>query len=134
MKPNGKGNLNTIVLSSMRVRPEGKGDVIRLFDEPHAFTRMGQFVCKGVLGMETRIALIGIIVEDTDASAQINPILHEYGDCIVGRMGIPYRDKGVSIISVVVDATNDVISSLSGKLGMIDGVSTKTVYSKCANE
>lgn len=84
--------------------------------------------------METRIALIGIIVEDTDASAQINPILHEYGEYIVGRMGIPYRDKGVSIISVVVDASNDVISSLSGKLGMIDGVSTKTVYSKCANE
>ena len=84
--------------------------------------------------METRIALIGIIVEDMRAADRLNAILHEFAGCIVGRMGIPYRDKGVSIISVVVDASNDVISSLSGKLGMIDGVSTKTVYSKCANE
>jgi len=80
--------------------------------------------------METRIALIGIIVDNMDAVEELNQILHEYGRYIVGRMGIPYREKKVSIISVVIDAENDVISSLSGKLGMIKGISVKTVYSK----
>jgi len=80
--------------------------------------------------MDTRIALIGIIVEDTSVIEKLNTILHEYGQYIIGRMGIPYREKNVSIISVVMDATNDVISSLSGKLGMIEGISVKTVYSK----
>lgn len=80
--------------------------------------------------MDTRIALIGIIVEDINVTEKLNTILHEYGQYIIGRMGIPYRQKNVSIISVVVDATNDVISSLSGKLGMIEGISVKTVYSK----
>ena len=61
---------------------------------------------------------------------QLNAYLHEYGSCIIGRMGIPYRKQGVCIISVVIDAPQDVISSLSGKLGMIDKVSVKTVYSK----
>lgn len=80
--------------------------------------------------METRIALIGIIVEDTGATGALNNLLHEYGEWVVGRMGIPYRSKGVCIISVVVDAPMQVISSLSGKLGMLRGVSVKTVYSK----
>lgn len=80
--------------------------------------------------MEKRIALIGIIVESTSASERINSVLHEFGEYIVGRMGIPYRDRGISIISIVVDAGNDVISSLSGKLGMIDGVNVKTMYAK----
>lgn len=80
--------------------------------------------------MESRIALVAIIVEDLSSAEQINTILHEYGKYIVGRMGIPYRDRGISIISVVVDAPNDVISSLSGKLGMLRGVNIKTVYSK----
>ena len=80
--------------------------------------------------MDTRIALIGIIVEDTGVIEKLNTILHEYGQYIIGRMGIPYREKNISIISVVIDATNDVISSLSGRLGMIEGISVKTVYSK----
>ena len=80
--------------------------------------------------MDTRIALIGIIVDNIDSTEKLNTILHEYGQYIIGRMGIPYREKNVSIISVVIDATNDVISSLSGKLGMIEGISVKTVYSK----
>ena len=80
--------------------------------------------------METRIALIGIIVEDTNAVENVNEILHNYGSYIIGRMGIPYREKQVNIISIVIDAPNDVISSLSGKLGMIKGLSVKTVYSK----
>ena len=80
--------------------------------------------------METRIALIGIIVEDINATEKLNSILHEYGEYIIGRMGIPYREKKISVISIVVDATNDVISSLSGKLGMIKGIDVKTMYSK----
>ena len=80
--------------------------------------------------MDTRIALIGIIVDNIDSTEKLNTILHEYGQYIIGRMGIPYREKKVSIISVVIDATNDVISSLSGKLGMLQGISVKTVYSK----
>lgn len=80
--------------------------------------------------MNTRIALIGIIVEDMEASKKLNDILHEYAKYIVGRMGIPYKEKGLCVISVFIDATNDIISSLSGKLGMIKGISVKTMYSK----
>ena len=79
---------------------------------------------------ETRIAIIGIIVSDTEASERINELLHQYSQYVVGRMGIPYREKGVSVISVVVDASEDVIGALSGKLGMVKGISTKTIYSK----
>lgn len=84
--------------------------------------------------VETRIALIGIIVEDQSSSDRLNAILHEYAPHIIGRMGIPYRQRNIGIISVVVDATNDVISSLSGKLGMLRGVSAKTVYSKTGGD
>lgn len=80
--------------------------------------------------MDTRIALIGIIVENSGATSALNGLLHEYGRYIVGRMGIPYPAKNVNIISVVIDAPNDAISTLSGKLGMIKGVAVKTVYSK----
>ena len=80
--------------------------------------------------MDNRIAVIGIIVENMNSAEKINSILHEFGIYIVGRMGVPYHKRGISIISVVVDAPQDVISSLSGKLGMIPNVSTKTVYSK----
>ncbi|WP_294374682.1 TM1266 family iron-only hydrogenase system putative regulator [uncultured Clostridium sp.] len=80
--------------------------------------------------METRIALIGIIVEDLNKTEKLNSILHEYSQYIIGRMGIPYKEKDVCVISIVIDAGNDVISSLSGKLGMIKGISVKTMYSK----
>lgn len=83
--------------------------------------------------METRIALIGIIVENKDSAKRINDILHEYGDFIVGRMGIPYSKRSVSVISIVMDAPNDIISALAGKLGMIPQVSIKTVYSKVSS-
>ena len=84
--------------------------------------------------MESRIALIGIIVESPDSVQQVNAILHEFSDYIVGRMGLPYRQKSVNIISVVVDAETNVISSLSGKLGMLPGISVKTVYSKAGSQ
>lgn len=80
--------------------------------------------------MEKRVAIIGIIVENVDMVSEVNNLLHEYRGYIIGRMGMPYRERNISIISIVMDAENDVISSLSGKLGMLDGVSAKTVYSK----
>lgn len=80
--------------------------------------------------MEKRIAQIGIIVEDMDSVQKLNEILHEYGNHIIGRMGIPFREKNISIISIVLHAEQDIISSLAGKLGMLKGVSVKTIYSK----
>lgn len=80
--------------------------------------------------MEKRIAIIGIIVEEHRSVEQINTLLYDYSDYIIGRMGLPYRSCDVSIISVVLDAPVDVISSLSGKLGMLPGVSAKSVCSK----
>ncbi|MFR8228658.1 MAG: TM1266 family iron-only hydrogenase system putative regulator [Anaeromassilibacillus sp.] len=80
--------------------------------------------------MEKRVALIGIVVEDMNNVESLNHILHEYGDYIIGRMGIPYRSRGISIISVAVDAPMNIISTISGKLGMLKGLSVKTIYSK----
>ena len=79
---------------------------------------------------ETRIALLCIIVEDLTAPEKLNQLLHEYGEYIVGRMGIPYHDRGVAIISVVMDAPQAAVSALSGKLGMLRGVNVKTVTQK----
>lgn len=79
--------------------------------------------------METRIALIGIIVENTDSVEKLNLLLHDYRAYIIGRMGIPYKDKGISIVSIAIDAPQDVISTLSGKIGNLDGISAKTAYS-----
>ena len=80
--------------------------------------------------METRIAIIGVIVEDRSHAGEVNALLSEYGEYIKGRLGIPCDEKQVSVISVVMDAPMDIISALSGKLGALQGVSTKTVYSK----
>lgn len=84
--------------------------------------------------MDTRVALIGIIVEDQEVAGRLNEILHQYKQYIIGRMGIPYQKRDVSIISIVIDAPGDVISALSGKLGMLKGVSSKAVYSKVPSE
>ena len=80
--------------------------------------------------MDRRIAILGIIVEDMDRVERVNELLHEYREYIVGRMGMPYRERGVSVISVVMDADTNTVSALSGKLGMTTGVSAKAVYSK----
>ena len=79
--------------------------------------------------METRVAIIGIIVEDYDSVDTLNSVLHDYGTYIIGRMGIPYREKNINIISIAIDAPQDIISALSGKIGKIKGVSTKTAFS-----
>ena len=78
--------------------------------------------------VETRVAVIAIIVREGTQVAALNDLLHQYGPYIVGRMGVPYREKGVNIISVAMDAPGDVISALSGKLGRLEGVTAKTVY------
>ena len=79
--------------------------------------------------METRVAVMSIIVSDGEMAERINAILHEYGEYIIGRMGIPYRKRGVNIISVALDAPQDTIAALSGKIGFLHGVSVKTAYS-----
>ena len=79
--------------------------------------------------METRIAVMGIIVEELDSVEALNALLHDYGKYIIGRMGIPYRERGVSIVSIAIDAPSDVISALAGKVGGLRGISVKTAYS-----
>ena len=79
--------------------------------------------------METRVAVMGIIVENKESTEELNSVLHAYGDYIIGRMGIPYPKKSINIISVAIDAPQDIISALSGKIGKIDGISVKTAYS-----
>lgn len=113
--------------------PAEKGDAIRY---NYAYYARWSVCPTGFLyfgkenSMETRVALIGIVVENLDSVDKLNSLLHDYGKYIIGRMGVPYEKKGVSIISVALDATQDVISALSGKLGAIDGVTAKTIYSK----
>ena len=80
--------------------------------------------------METRVAVISIIIENPESVQTLNELLHQYSPYIIGRMGIPYREKNLSILSVAMDAPQPVISALAGKLGMLPGVSTKTLYSK----
>ena len=84
--------------------------------------------------MQTRVAVMAIIVEDGDAAEKLNAILHNYGEYIIGRMGIPYRARGINIISIAIDAPQDEISSLAGKLGNIRGISVKTAYSTVKDE
>ena len=79
--------------------------------------------------MESRVALLAIIVEAPQKALEVNEILHEYGDYIIGRMGIPYRQKGVNIISIAIDAPQEVINALSGKIGKIENVNVKTAFS-----
>lgn len=80
--------------------------------------------------METRIAVMSIIVEKDGEVEQLNAILHEYREYIIGRMGIPYRERGISIVSIVLDAPQDQTAALSGKIGNLPGVTAKTAYSK----
>lgn len=79
---------------------------------------------------ETRTALIGILVENEESVEKLNSLLHEYRQCIIGRMGVPHPQKNMSIISIAVEAEPNTVSALSGKLGALKGVSTKTIYSK----
>ena len=79
---------------------------------------------------DSRVAVIGIVVEKNGEVERMNALLSSYGEYIIGRMGIPYREKGINVISVVIDAPGDIISALSGKLGRLEGISSKTLYSK----
>ena len=84
--------------------------------------------------MKTRVAVISIIIENTDSVESVNKILSEYRDYVIGRMGLPYREKKVSLISIVVDAPEDKINAMTGKLGKLDGVGAKTNYSNIITE
>ena len=84
--------------------------------------------------MQTRVAVLGIIVEKTESVERLNTLLHDCGRHIIGRMGIPYRERGINIISVAVDAPQDVISELAGKIGGLEGISVKTAYSNVVSE
>ena len=79
--------------------------------------------------METRVAVMGIIVENTEAVEALNALLHQYGKFIIGRMGLPYREKNINIVSIAIDAPQDEISALSGKIGSLKGIPVKTAYS-----
>lgn len=79
---------------------------------------------------EKRLAILGIFVRDLSRSETVNALLHEYGPYIIGRLGVPYRERGISVISIILDAPNEVISALSGKLGRIPGVQAKAMYTK----
>ena len=80
--------------------------------------------------METRVAIIGIIVENPNSVEDLNQLLHEYSEYIISRMGLPYREKKINIISIVIDASADIINALTGKIGKLDGISSKAVFSK----
>ena len=84
--------------------------------------------------METRVAVISIIIENPESVQAMNEILHQYGEYNIGRMGIPYRAKGINIISIAIDAPQDVISAMSGKIGKLKGVSSKAAYSNVSGK
>lgn len=84
--------------------------------------------------MQTRVATISIIVENTDSVEKLNTLLHEYGEYIIGRMGLPYRKCGIHIISVAIDAPQDAINALSGKIGKLPGINSKIAYSSIVCE
>ena len=80
--------------------------------------------------METRVAILSVIVEDMDSTEELNSIIHDYSRFVVGRMGLPYRERGINIISLVVDAPQNEISTLSGRIGRLHGVTARTAYAK----
>jgi putative iron-only hydrogenase system regulator len=84
--------------------------------------------------VDKRIGIVGIVIEDLSCAERVNIVLHEYAGLIVGRMGIPYRERGVSVISLIVDGSNDEISALTGKLGRVAGASVKSMITKNKQE
>lgn len=100
-----------------------------IFTDGTAVCSCIQLIFLGGISMESRVAIIGIIVEDSEHTEELNGLLHEYGKYIVGRMGIPYRERGINIISVAIDAPQDVINALTGKIGKLEGIAAKAAYS-----
>ena len=121
-------------MGRLRWRPKQRGNQLscNYFSTSCLLTRDVLFFVsnKKKTTMETRVALIGIIVDEPDSVAPLNELLHEYRQYIIGRMGIPYKPRNISVISVTLDAPMDVISSLSGKLGMLKGVTSKALMAK----
>lgn len=111
---------------------EGKDIDRHLFRPFYAFQLLleGIFTLEGGIRMEKRLGVVAIVVEDLERAEDVNAILHEFSSLVVGRMGIPYRDRGVSVISLIVDGTTDEISAMTGKLGKVKGVSVKSALTK----
>lgn len=139
-KSDGKGAARTerpyLIRIEDRIRtllaaPFWRGLFAALVSEKAVFCRNAAVCMDGKRGkqMDTRVAIIGIIVEHMDAVEELNEVLHEYGKYIIGRMGIPYRKRNIHIISIAIDAPQDIISALSGKIGKLPGISAKTAYS-----
>lgn len=84
--------------------------------------------------MQTRVAVMAIIVENGESVERLNAVLHEFGEFIIGRMGIPYRAKGINIVSIALDAPQDTVSTLAGRIGNIPGISVKTAYSNIVGD
>ena len=101
-----------------------------IYREAASFSGCSLFLFQEEITMETRVAVISIIIENPESVQPMNDILHQYSEYIIGRMGIPYRSKGINIISIAVDAPQDKISAMSGKIGRLDGVTSKAAYSK----
>jgi len=80
--------------------------------------------------MDKRIGIVAIVIEDSSSVNNVNDILHDYANLIIGRMGLPYKERGVAVISLIVDGTNDEISAFTGKLGRISNISTKSMLTK----
>lgn len=111
--------------------PENKGVVEVLCGSEYCARASALFQAEGRFFMsENRLAVISVIIENREQSAKVNAALSDFGDYIVGRMGVPYKERGVSVICVIIDAPNEIINTLTGKIGMLDGVYAKTLTSK----
>lgn len=127
---------STVLPVRIRSEPKEEGQTTRLFRRARDMLlpslllngRRDDSILRGGTSMETRVAVLAVIVREGSSVQTLNDLLHQYGQYIIGRMGVPYREKGVNIISVAMDAPGDVISALSGKLGRLEGVTAKTVY------
>ena len=122
----------------MVCRPKQNSSLFKLFSFPRLHDAHTHVILddkhfnhnqRNGIAMETRVAVLAILAESFDSAEQINALLHDFGPYIVGRMGLPYRERNVNVISIVIDAPPDKINALAGKLGRIEGVTAKAVYS-----
>ena len=123
-----------LFLPEFKGSPENKGNEHKFYFASGLYSAWRQrspFQTKGSFFMlENRLAVVSLIIEDRAQSTKINSILSEFGNYVVGRMGVPYKERGVSVICVIVDAPNEIINTITGKIGMLDGVHAKTLMSK----
>ena len=138
--PEGRESLKKAYFAYPYAREDSASDLFRAFFYAGPGETAGAYPAKkkkegtALTETKTRIAVIGIIIEDRRQAEKVNALLHQYGSYVIGRMGLPYEKKQVNIISVVLDAPMDAISALSGKLGRLPGVSARAIYSKAVQD